>query len=97
MKAVLLNISAAIESGPVSLTDLPTPMPSGDEVLLRVIACGLCRTDLHIVEGDLALPKLPVVPGHQIVGVAERVGESPSLLHQANRIDINGKPHGTLR
>jgi propanol-preferring alcohol dehydrogenase len=48
--------------------DLPTPEPAPGEVLLRVRACGLCRTDLHIVDGELARPKLPLVPGHQIVG-----------------------------
>jgi propanol-preferring alcohol dehydrogenase len=64
------------------------PIPSGDEVLLRVKACGLCHTDLHIVEGDLALPKLPVVPGHQIVGVVENVGEKVTRFRKGDRLGV---------
>src|SRR5881409_497181 len=50
---------------------LPDPVPTDGEVLLAVRACGVCRTDLHIVDGDLTAPNLPIVPGHQIVGEAE--------------------------
>ncbi|HET7568659.1 MAG TPA: zinc-dependent alcohol dehydrogenase family protein [Gaiellaceae bacterium] len=53
------------------LEDVPVPEPGPGEVLLRVLACGVCRTDLHVVDGELAEPALPLVPGHQIVGVAE--------------------------
>jgi propanol-preferring alcohol dehydrogenase len=52
-------------------TDLPDPEPGAGQVLLQVRACGVCRTDLHVVDGELPHPKLPLVPGHQIVGVAE--------------------------
>jgi propanol-preferring alcohol dehydrogenase len=55
---------------PLELRDLPTPEPGPGQVLLRVRACGVCRTDLHIVDGELDRPKLPLVPGHQIVGEA---------------------------
>jgi alcohol dehydrogenase, propanol-preferring len=71
MRAMVLN--AARE--PLELTELPDPEPAAGEVLLRVRACGVCRTDLHIVDGELAEPKLPLVPGHQIVGEALRGGE----------------------
>jgi propanol-preferring alcohol dehydrogenase len=54
---------------PLELADLPDPAPARDEVLIRVDACGVCRTDLHVVDGELAAPALPLVPGHQIVGV----------------------------
>jgi alcohol dehydrogenase, propanol-preferring len=58
--------------------DLPEPVPGEGEVLVRIAACGVCRTDLHIVDGDLAEPKLPLIPGHQavgrVVGGGERVG-----------------------
>ena len=50
------------------LAELPDPEPAGGQVLLRVLACGVCRTDLHIVDGELKQPKLPLVPGHQVVG-----------------------------
>ncbi len=60
---------------PLRLAELPDPEPGPGEILLRVLACGVCRTDLHIVDGDLAEPKLPLVPGHQIVGEVLRGGE----------------------
>jgi propanol-preferring alcohol dehydrogenase len=56
---------------PLRLEELPPPEPGPGQVLLRVAACGVCRTDLHVVDGELPRPKLPLVPGHQIVGVAE--------------------------
>jgi propanol-preferring alcohol dehydrogenase len=59
------------EREPLQLRDLPVPEPGPGQVRLRVLACGVCRTDLHIVDGELTRPKLPLVPGHQIVGVAE--------------------------
>ena len=62
------------QPGELQLRDLPVPEPGPGQVLLRVSACGVCRTDLHIVDGDLAEPKLPLVPGHQIVGVVEDSG-----------------------
>jgi alcohol dehydrogenase, propanol-preferring len=56
---------------PLVLEDVPPPEPSAGQLLLRVRACGVCRTDLHIVDGELDRPKLPLVPGHQIVGVTD--------------------------
>ncbi|HEY1367025.1 MAG TPA: zinc-dependent alcohol dehydrogenase family protein [Gaiellaceae bacterium] len=56
---------------PLQLRELEVPEPAAGQVLLRVLACGVCRTDLHIVDGELDRPKLPLVPGHQIVGVAD--------------------------
>jgi alcohol dehydrogenase, propanol-preferring len=88
MKAVVLSAPAPIESGPLLLTDLRTPIPSSNEVLLRVKTCGLCHTDLHVVEGDLALPKLPVVPGHQIVGVVENVGRGVTRFKKGDRLGV---------
>jgi propanol-preferring alcohol dehydrogenase len=55
---------------PLRLEELPVPEPGPGQVLLRVVACGVCRTDLHVVDGELTEPALPLVPGHQIVGVA---------------------------
>jgi propanol-preferring alcohol dehydrogenase len=70
MRAMVLR-----EAGrPLSLEELPVPEPGPADVLLRVRACAVCRTDLHIVDGELTEPKLPLVPGHEIVGVVEAVG-----------------------
>ena len=67
MRAIVLER----QREPLQLRDLPVPEPGPGQVRLRVLACGVCRTDLHIVDGELTRPKLPLVPGHQIVGVAE--------------------------
>jgi propanol-preferring alcohol dehydrogenase len=75
MKAWVLEQPGPIESGPVKLTDLPLPEPATGQVRLRVLACGLCRTDLHIAEGDLPLHRSPVVLGHEIVGRVDVVGD----------------------
>ena len=48
---------------------VPIPIPSPDQVLVKVIACGVCRTDLHILDGELPNPKLPLIPGHEMIGV----------------------------
>jgi alcohol dehydrogenase, propanol-preferring len=60
---------------PLEPSELPDPVPGAGEVLVRVAACGVCRTDLHIVDGELTEPKLPLVPGHQVVGTAVADGE----------------------
>ena len=60
---------------PLRLTELPDPAPGPGQVLIRVHACGVCRTDLHILDGELSEPKLPLVPGHQIVGTVVGAGE----------------------
>ena len=62
--------------GPLRVADLPAPEPADDEVLIRVHACGVCRTDLHVLDGELPDPKLPLVPGHQIVGTVLEAGAS---------------------
>jgi len=74
MRALLLERPAPIAGGPLRLRELPDPTPGRDELLLRVTACAVCRTDLQIVTGDIAPRRLPVVPGHQVVGVVESVG-----------------------
>ncbi len=72
---MLLEKPAPIDEEPLKLTQLPVPEPTAGELLLRVAACGVCRTDLQICEGDIAARKLPVVPGHQIVGRVEALGD----------------------
>jgi len=83
-----LSKAQPIEQNPLELLDLPAPVPGPREVRLRVEACGVCRTDLHIIEGDLQLPKLPLVPGHQIVGIVDRVGEGVTRFRIGDRLGI---------
>jgi propanol-preferring alcohol dehydrogenase len=73
---------------PLVSRDLPDPVPGPGEVLLRVCACGVCRTDLHVVDGELAEPKLPLVPGHQIVGVVDAVGPGPARFAPGDRVGV---------
>jgi alcohol dehydrogenase, propanol-preferring len=68
MKAALLRSPRPASARPLEITEIAKPDPPPDSVLLKVRACGVCRTDLHIVEGELHLPRLPLIPGHQIVG-----------------------------
>ncbi len=70
MKALVLERIAAVESAPLHLRDVPTPEPGRGEVRLRVHCCAVCRTDLHVIEGDLPQQKMPVIPGHQVVGIS---------------------------
>lgn len=73
---------------PLRLEQLPVPEPGPGQVLLRVQACGVCRTDLHVVDGDLREPKLPLVPGHQIVGTVAAVGADVTGLAAGDRIGV---------
>ena len=88
MKACLLRSPARVETSPLEFTDVPEPAPQGDQVLVRVAACGVCRTDLHVVEGELPPRKSPVVPGHQVVGRIEKMGETASRFQIGDRVGI---------
>jgi alcohol dehydrogenase, propanol-preferring len=79
---------APVESAPLCCDSRPTPSPGPDEILVRVIACGVCRTDLHIVEGDLPLVRSPIVPGHQVVGRVEATGSSAHRFRIGDRVGI---------
>lgn len=74
MKAMVLQRPAPAETDPLVWRDLPDPEPGPGELRLRVRACGVCRTDLHVLEGELPAHRLPLVPGHQIVGIVDAVG-----------------------
>jgi len=74
MRACLLKSPASIETNPLVFTDVPAPQPASGEVLVRVSYCGVCRTDLHVIEGELPPQKSPVIPGHQVIGVIEKLG-----------------------
>jgi alcohol dehydrogenase, propanol-preferring len=73
---------------PLRLVDLPDPAPGPGQVLVRVAACGVCRTDLHVVDGELPEAKRPVVPGHQIVGVVEATGAGARRFATGARVGI---------
>jgi len=88
MKACVLVSPAPIESNPLRMVDLPKPHPEGNQVLVRVHACGVCRTDLHVVEGELPPRKSPVVPGHQVVGVVEAGGPAATRFPAGTRVGV---------
>src|SRR4029077_15376355 len=88
MKACLLRAPAAIETNPLEYGDVVTPQPKSGEVLVRVRACGVCRTDLHVIEGELPPRKSPVIPGHQVVGVVEKQGEDARRFAIGDRVGI---------
>src|SRR5215216_448199 len=73
---------------PLRLEEVPEPEPGPGQVLLRIHACGVCRTDLHIVDGDLAKPKLPLIPGHQIVATVEALGEGAERFEPGQRVGV---------
>jgi propanol-preferring alcohol dehydrogenase len=76
------------EQNPLLMTDVPLPEPAPGQVRLRVQACGVCHTDLHLVEGEIALPRLPVVPGHQIVGQVDAVGDGVTRFSAGDRAGV---------
>jgi len=88
VKAMVLRAVAPVESHPLQLEDLPTPEPKDTEVLVRVDKCGVCRTDLHVVEGDLPPPRSAIVPGHEIVGTVVRVGRAVRTVSSGERVGI---------
>jgi propanol-preferring alcohol dehydrogenase len=88
MKACLLSAPARIETNPLQFTDVPVPNPAKGEVLIRVRACGVCRTDLHVIEGELKPQKSPVIPGHQVVGVVEKLGDGAHRYSIGARVGV---------
>src|SRR3989475_4560215 len=88
MKACVLRSPAPIESNPLQFTVVVAPAPGQGEVLVRVRACGVCRTDLHVIEGELAPRKSPVIPGHQVVGIVEKQGENARRFAIGARVGI---------
>jgi len=88
MRAMQLVRPAPIETAPLGATERAVPEPAAGEVLVRVAACGVCRTDLHVVEGELPLVRSPIVPGHQVVGRVERVGQDVSGPRAGDRVGI---------
>ena len=73
---------------PLRAAEIPTPKPAANEILIRVSACGVCRTDLHVVDGELAKPKLPLVPGHEIVGYVAERGRNARRFKIGQRVGV---------
>lgn len=84
MRAMLLDSPRC----PLKLSDLPIPRPGQDQLLIRVHACGVCRTDLHIVDGELSEPKLPLIPGHEIVGSVMEKGARVEKFTLGQRVGV---------
>jgi alcohol dehydrogenase, propanol-preferring len=85
---MVLTAPAAVESRPLELRDVPIPKPGRGELLVKVTANGVCRTDLHIVEGELPPRRLPLTPGHQVAGTVEAVGEGVTQLEVGDRVGL---------
>lgn len=88
MRAQVLHEIAPIETAPLRLVERPVPEPAPGEVRLRVRGCAICRTDLHVIEGELPRHTLPIIPGHQIVGVVDAVGPACRRLRPGQRIGV---------
>lgn len=85
---MVLQDIAPIGMSPLKLLDVADPQPAAGEARVRVRACAICRTDLHVIEGELPRCKLPIIPGHQIVGVVDRLGEGCHRLAVGERVGI---------
>ena len=84
MQAMVLNRIGT----PLEWTERPDPLPGPGEVRLQISACGVCRTDLHVVDGELPHPRLPIIPGHEIVGRVDRIGAGVSGFDIGERVGV---------
>src|SRR5262245_44752619 len=84
MRAMILESSGS----PLRAADLPLPSPGPDQLLIRVHACGVCRTDLHVIDGELPGPKVPLIPGHEIVGAVVQRGERADRFAVGDRVGV---------
>ena len=94
MRAMVLESHSPIETTPLKLTDLPTPAPGDNQILVKVCVCGVCHTDLDEVEGRLRPPRFPIVPGHQIVGIRSGASQRGSNVAEAGGHPRRGGPEG---
>lgn len=88
MKAMVLENQDRLENQPLHFKELPLPKPKDSEIRLKIDVCGVCRTDLHIVEGELPVHKLPVIPGHQIVGRVDKLGQNAKKYQLGTRLGV---------
>jgi alcohol dehydrogenase, propanol-preferring len=88
MRAMRFEQPAPIASRPLRAVEVDEPVPGRGEIVVRVRACGICRTDLHVIEGDLAPLRSPLTPGHQVVGAVERLGPGAARFRVGDRVGI---------
>jgi len=86
MRAMVLGAFRPAAENPLEMMDVPVPSVGPEDILIRVRCCGVCHTDLHAVEGELAWAKLPLIPGHEVIGVVERVGEKATRFKAGQRV-----------
>lgn len=88
MKSMRLHKPGLITDEPLLLDEIDRPMPGPDQIRLKVHMCGVCHTDLHTVEGELILPDLPLIPGHQVVGIVEALGQAVTRHQLGDRVGV---------
>jgi len=88
MKAMILKKFAPIDQNPLQLVDLPFPDPGPEDILIQNKVCGVCHTDLHTVEGELPQVKLPIIPGHQVVGIVKKCCKKTSHFKVGDRVGV---------
>ncbi len=88
MKAMVLHQTGDVSHNPLQLHDRSTPIPRAGQVLVKIHVCGVCRTDLHVVEGELSDVALPIIPGHQAVGTVMQLGPEVSEIKEGDRVGI---------
>ncbi len=88
MRAMVLSKQGPLGENSLVLSSIPLPEPGTEEIRIKVAACGVCRTDLHIVEGDLELPRSPLIPGHQVVGTVDQVGKNVTLFNKGDLVGV---------
>jgi propanol-preferring alcohol dehydrogenase len=88
MRAMVLEAPAAIEADPLELREVPEPEPGPGEIVVEVSVCGICRTDLHVVEGELPPQRRPVIPGHQVVGRVAARARDARRFREGDRVGI---------
>ena len=85
---MVLERPRPVAESPLALREVPQPVPSATQIRVAVRCCGICHTDLHTVEGELELPRLPLIPGHQIVGLVESRGAATKRFREGDRVGI---------
>lgn len=97
MKAMLLKQLVSLDNtpNPLELAELPVPEPEAGEVRIQVLSCGVCHTELDEIEGRTAPPSLPVVPGHEVIGVVDKLGNATSLLQLGTRVGVGWIHHSS--
>ena len=97
MRAMLMRQPAAVADRPLRMEDVADPTPGPGEILVEVRACGICRTDLHVVEGELPVLRTPLVPGHQVVGRVAGRGPGATRFREGDRVGIAWLRHACGR